>query len=372
MYRWCQIQLLWQDPEVDPLLNRSPKIQLLPEDGVLKNLWTRDTFRRQNVRANGEGIPDSLGYLQLGCTPTPDPTGAPPADCWYFAAEGQPVGDPPPQEENPGCAADNTLILPSGVEPNKAWVELPITGVPALDSSRGKVHAEMDLSIRDPASTVFLILARGTKPVAIAEIKDGAKANLGIGGADLSAGLPINAQASQAGPKPLEIENTEGSYSKLDLVLDGKARVLDLLQEGVSVGSFNYSAVDFQETQMDSLRVWVDTGSVALDQLAILQEFSLEEPPVGTLFKRGDVNNDKAYDISDPVAILTFLFQAGEIPTCLDAADINDDGLADISDAVAQLGNLFLGDPDPKDPFRSCGTDPSADPLGCVSFAGCP
>lgn len=371
VYRWCQMQILWQDQETDPLQNRSPLIDLLPKDGVPKNLWTRDTFRRQNARANGEGIPDSLGYLKLGCTPTPDPTGAPPADCWYFLAEGQPLGDPPPQEENPACASDHTLVLPSGVEPNKAWVQLPITGVPSLDASKGKVHAEVDLTIRDPAATVYLILVKGTKPVAFAEIQDGINASLAIGGNDLT-GLPLTGQWSRIGSAALDIENAEGSYSKLDLVLDGKAKVLELLQEGVPVATFDYTNTDYGETQVDSLRVW-STGSVALDQLAILQEFSLEETPVATLFKRGDVNNDRAYDITDPVNILNYLFQAGETPTCLDSADMNDDGTLDLTDAVAALGNLFLGDADPPAPFKVCGTEaPGGTSLGCLSYPACP
>jgi hypothetical protein len=56
----------------------------------------------------------------------------------------------------------------------------------------------------------------------------------------------------------------------------------------------------------------------------------------------GDVNFDGAVDISDPVAILGYLFQ-GNALACRGAADFNEDGRTDMSDAIAILASLFLG-----------------------------
>ena len=47
-------------------------------------------------------------------------------------------------------------------------------------------------------------------------------------------------------------------------------------------------------------------------------------------FIRGDVNNDGAVDIGDPIYLLNALFVVGsEPPQCNDAADVNDDGGVD-------------------------------------------
>lgn len=62
-------------------------------------------------------------------------------------------------------------------------------------------------------------------------------------------------------------------------------------------------------------------------------------------FRRGDVNFDDKFDISDIIGGLRGMF-LGEVRMliCEDAVDINDDGQMDIGDAVAGLFNLFRGD----------------------------
>ncbi len=60
----------------------------------------------------------------------------------------------------------------------------------------------------------------------------------------------------------------------------------------------------------------------------------------------GDVNHDRAIDISDPVSILGTLFQGGEM-ACEAAAEVNSDAVINLSDAVYLLGYLFQGGPSP-------------------------
>ncbi len=87
-------------------------------------------------------------------------------------------------------------------------------------------------------------------------------------------------------------------------------------------------------------------------------------------FRRGDVNGDMGFDISDPVFALAALFTIGATPPgCFDAADSNDDGGFDISDAVYSLGALFIpGATPPLDPGPiNCGPDPTPDALDCAS-----
>jgi choice-of-anchor C domain-containing protein len=74
----------------------------------------------------------------------------------------------------------------------------------------------------------------------------------------------------------------------------------------------------------------------------------------GNCRKRGLCNSDEAYDISDPVALLSFLFSGGSAPPCRDTCDCNDDGSLDISDGVCLLGNLFLGTALARPAYETC------------------
>jgi len=83
-------------------------------------------------------------------------------------------------------------------------------------------------------------------------------------------------------------------------------------------------------------------------------------------FRRGDANSDGSVDLSDPVATLGYLFEAGTTPTCMDAVDSDDSGVLDITDAVFTLGYLFLGTAPPPDPGPvDCGRDFTFDELEC-------
>jgi len=92
-----------------------------------------------------------------------------------------------------------------------------------------------------------------------------------------------------------------------------------------------------------------------------------------SLFERGDVNQDGAYDLSDALFTSSALFTPGSPwPACEDQADVNDDGLVDVSDIVYTLNSLFLpGSPVPIDPWGFCGVDMTVDTLSCISSV-CP
>jgi len=87
-------------------------------------------------------------------------------------------------------------------------------------------------------------------------------------------------------------------------------------------------------------------------------------------FRRGDSNSDGAFDLSDAVGTLGFLFLGGEEPPCMAATDVNDDGKVDITDPISFLSWLFLGS-EPPAPPRECGTDPDGTPFDCRESA-CP
>ncbi|MBI4605704.1 MAG: DUF11 domain-containing protein, partial [Planctomycetes bacterium] len=89
-------------------------------------------------------------------------------------------------------------------------------------------------------------------------------------------------------------------------------------------------------------------------------------------FTRGDANADGRFQISDPIAVLGFLFlgSPAQLP-CDDAADGDDSGGINLTDAVFDLSFLFLGGAAPPAPFPDCGPDPTADSLRCAAFAPC-
>lgn len=90
-------------------------------------------------------------------------------------------------------------------------------------------------------------------------------------------------------------------------------------------------------------------------------------------FRRGDANNDGAFNLADAVAILTVLFPNGTplVPECDDALDANDDGSLNLADVVRLLGELFpSAGPNPLSAPGSstCGSDPTSDSLDCVNY----
>jgi subtilase family serine protease len=88
-------------------------------------------------------------------------------------------------------------------------------------------------------------------------------------------------------------------------------------------------------------------------------------------FVRGDFDASGSLNIADALAGLHYVSRDGTAPPCQDAADLNDDGVIDVSDAVYSLGFQFGDGDQPPAPYPTCGDDPTADNLGCVSFAGC-
>ena len=89
-----------------------------------------------------------------------------------------------------------------------------------------------------------------------------------------------------------------------------------------------------------------------------------------TPFRRGDANADAEENVSDAIFVLAWLFQGGESPACEKAGDLDDNGTVDLTDAIVLLMHLFLGAAPPPPP-RSCGPDPTSDPLSCAAFSPC-
>jgi len=91
------------------------------------------------------------------------------------------------------------------------------------------------------------------------------------------------------------------------------------------------------------------------------------------LFLRGDCNTDGSPNVADAIFLLAILFSGGTAAGCVDGCDSNDDGSMNIADAVHFLAFLFAGGAPPTPPgVQSCGLDPTADSLDCLTPGPCP
>ena len=99
----------------------------------------------------------------------------------------------------------------------------------------------------------------------------------------------------------------------------------------------------------------------------------LEVPFVA--FRRGDVNDSGALEVTDAINFLTWMFLGGTAPACMDAADADNNGRLGLSDAINVLVFLFGGDapPGPATVGGGCEADPEGDDDGllCESYTNC-
>jgi len=89
----------------------------------------------------------------------------------------------------------------------------------------------------------------------------------------------------------------------------------------------------------------------------------------GDIIARGDVNDDRLVNISDPIYLNNFLYSGGPAPPCLNQADANHDGALDGSDSAFILNWLYNGGPAPPapGPFNATCTQSSLPFVGCYS-----
>jgi hypothetical protein len=109
-------------------------------------------------------------------------------------------------------------------------------------------------------------------------------------------------------------------------------------------------------------------SAIALAQICADDEVHLPTTPD---FRRGDANSDGHTNIADASFILGFLFGPGPEAACPKSADVDDSGDVLITDPVALLSFLFLGDEPPAAPYLSCGKDTTLDSLACEQHGAC-
>ncbi|HZN58341.1 MAG TPA: metallophosphoesterase [Planctomycetota bacterium] len=104
----------------------------------------------------------------------------------------------------------------------------------------------------------------------------------------------------------------------------------------------------------------IGVDGIAIDHCTIRKG----SPSPELRFIRGDVNEDGQLNLTDPVAVLAYLFTGGP-PQCIAASDVDASGVIQVTDAIQQLNFLFLGGPAPAAPFPECGSLPGAEDAGC-------
>jgi len=134
-------------------------------------------------------------------------------------------------------------------------------------------------------------------------------------------------------------------------------------------GSIDSSLASGSEFPVGSTQVQVTATDAAGNTSTATFTVLVEECQSG--FIRGDTNDDGAFDISDAIVILGYIFNGTPV-TCLDALDENDDGSIEISDAIYHFSALFVGGPPPSAPWGQCGLDPTEDSLECELYSSCP
>jgi hypothetical protein len=88
-------------------------------------------------------------------------------------------------------------------------------------------------------------------------------------------------------------------------------------------------------------------------------------------FRRGDMDADGTWNLSDALWLLRSLFQGGGSPACHKAADADDDGRVQINDAMYLLNYFVRGGSPPPPPWQRCGRDPTPDGLECKLYPRC-
>ena len=137
-------------------------------------------------------------------------------------------------------------------------------------------------------------------------------------------------------------------------------------------------ALTISEPGVHYLSMWIRESGLAIDKLVMTRDMEFTpggEGPAESArislgggpdpFVRGDANGDGRLDISDAVAILLYLFQGSEILTCEDHGDVDDNGALQLTDPVLALSFMFREGPSPAPPYPEPGLDPTEDEFDC-------
>jgi hypothetical protein len=181
-----------------------------------------------------------------------------------------------------------------------------------------------------------------------------------------AAGALERLQLFQTLPPPIDLTcNARGREILLTWVSPvGYERTM-VLRNGVQVAALAGAATSYLDRPpgRESSLVYSVAGRTPAGDLG--KNAFCEVPPLPAGFIRGDVDQNGALNITDPILLLDYLFLAGTRPPCDDAADADDSGDISITDPIRILGLLFLGDAPLPAPYPDPGEDATPDSLSC-------
>lgn len=138
-------------------------------------------------------------------------------------------------------------------------------------------------------------------------------------------------------------------------ILPGTEEVFHLIFTPLSEGVIDFNLVSFPISYSQSLTRGGESMLVTRDKAAILPVLAGGNIVV-LPYLCGDVNSDKAVNVSDAVGIINYVFVGGNPPDPIESGDTNCDGECNVSDAVWIINFVFVGGNDP------CDTDGDSQP----------
>ncbi|MEM7232336.1 MAG: CHRD domain-containing protein [Planctomycetota bacterium] len=240
---------------------------------------------------------------------------------------------------------ESLVVRPAAFQPPQFGTGSPGNGVCDLHIDTETLEYEFDLQIRgiDPSDIDNAIAPNFT-------------------GVHVHRGQP-----SARGPVVIDVHHfarQEGGEDGFERTDDGfRLRVSGVLAQQQGELKIAFTPADI----IDSLRngeafVAVHTTENDLTRTGAIRGNFVETQ--ANAFVRGDCDGDGIIGLTDPVALLGWLFLSQTRPPCIAACDFVGTTQLDVSAAVYGLAFLFLGGPQPPEPHPDCGIDPSG--LDCA------
>lgn len=168
---------------------------------------------------------------------------------------------------------------------------------------------------------------------------------------------PFTANTAVASALPASVERG----ASITEFADGDLFAFDL-EPGVGGPGFTVGYIADLDGDENRIPATPDEAGCPLNEIVTIR---FGEPPPRP-FIRGDMDGSSRVDITDAVLVIQVVLQ--NLPRrydCEKALDADDDGVANITDAIAILRYMFLAGDLLAAPFPECGADQTVDDLHC-------
>lgn len=286
-----------------------------------------------------------------------------------------------------GLSSDSfvTQVFPVGAGPR----ELRFTWSYATTNSPGFDSAFYDLvSVATGLSVVggpiTLAAATGLSGIETANFTGGGNfvLTLGVNSVDNFAGAgvatfdDVSIMAVVCDPVVINSCTVSGSVPVLSWTLGDVYTEIRINRGGTLIATVGGSSTTFTDAALPMGSYTYQVVGVCGAQVSSPATCMVTVGAPAPTFRRGECNNDGAFNLADVVWLLGNLFppppMGPNVLVCRDACDGNDDGAVNLADAVAMLAALFGVPSTPLPPPNACGVDPTPDSVTCNSYGHCP